>query len=82
MYMDFLRADLFEQAWRTAVLGILPSLLIPVAGVVVLVVQGWLRIGEESSPYAVRMVVAVAVVAIFGSRLFEALQELMVLALR
>jgi len=74
--------DVIDQGLRVLVSVIVPTLLIPVAGILSAALQGMMGIREEGLQYAVRALACVGVVVVFGSGAARAFAELLQLALR
>jgi type III secretory pathway component EscS len=71
-----------DQSLRVLVLVIVPTLIVPLAGLVISLLQGMLGIREEGLQYSVRTLVMAGVILVFGASAARSLVELMQLALR
>lgn len=80
--MNLLNPELLEESWRVLLLALLPTVLVPLACLGFTFVQGLLALREDSSLYAVRALVLVGVVAVFGVPVCSGLVRLLELALR
>ncbi len=71
-----------DQSLRVLVLVIVPTLIVPLAGLVISLLQGMLGIREEGLQYSVRTLAMAGVILVFGASAARSLVELMQLALR
>lgn len=80
--MDVQLRDLLDSALKVLVVVAVPTLLVPLVGLGVSLLQGMMGIREEGSQYAVRSIALAGVVLVFGASAAAAFVQLMQLALR
>lgn len=80
--MALLSNDILEQAGRTLIVAVVPTLAVPLIALLFAFLQGMMAVREDSLQYAVRIIALVAVVALFGASISGSLVELMRVALR
>ena len=73
---------LIQEGMKSAVLIVVPLLIIPLASLAIAGLQGLFGIREESMQYAIRAAVAAVVLTVFGSTWLNSLTTLFELALR
>lgn len=73
---------LLQEGMKTVVLIVVPLLIVPVASVAIVGLQGLLGFREESMQYAVRVAVAAIILSIFGGTWLRSFTALFELALR
>ena len=80
--MDPKLLSVVDQSLRVLVLVIVPTLIVPLAGLVISLLQGMLGIREEGLQYSVRTLAMAGVILDCGASAARSLVELMQLALR